>query len=73
MTFDPVGFLAMYEEDLHVGLHFPLHPFIHNILQQYDVIPTQLSPYAFQVLASFVILYHFCEIQPRILLFIAFF
>lgn len=35
-----VNDLAMYEEDLHAGLCFPLHNLIWDILHQYDVVPT---------------------------------
>lgn len=34
------GCLAMYEENLHAGLHFPLHPFFCNVLYWYVIVPT---------------------------------
>lgn len=40
VTSGPSNYLAMYEENLHASLHFPLHDFIQNVLDRYQVIPT---------------------------------
>lgn len=34
------GCVALYEEFLHTGLHFSIHPFIRNELNFYQIIPT---------------------------------
>lgn len=40
VTFDLLNQLAIYKEDLHASLQFSFHPFILNILDLYQVVPT---------------------------------
>lgn len=73
VTSGPAGCPAIFEEDLHVGLHFSLHPLIRDALQHYDIVFTQLGLNSFHVLAAFVILCHLTHVQPRLELFRPFF
>lgn len=43
VTSSSTKFLVVYEEDLHAGLRFPLHDFIWNVFDRYQVILTQLA------------------------------
>lgn len=47
VTSSSVDRLAVYEEFLRVGLRFPLHPFIANVLDLYLVVSAQLAPNSF--------------------------
>lgn len=54
ITFGPVNQVAMYKEFFSVNLQFPLHSFLVNILDFYQVILAQLI----QIPSEFCALYH---------------
>ena len=68
-----VGCVAVYEGFLKAGLRFPLHSFIRNVLNFYQLVPSQLVPNPMKVILCFVVLCHLLEILPRSSLFRAFF
>lgn len=63
VTFSLLNHVAMYEEDLCASLRFLLHEFILNVLNFYQVIPTQLPLNFFCILISFILICHFLQMQ----------
>ena len=59
----------VYEEDLSVGLRFPLHPFFQAVMHRYRIVPVQLGPNSFHALISFVLMCRFLGIDLRLSLF----
>ena len=69
VIYPPDDFITIYKELFRLGLRFSLHPFIANILDWYEVIPTQLALNFFWILACFIVLCYLLRVEPRISLF----
>lgn len=63
VTSSLVDRLVVHEEFFYADLRFPLHPFIINILDLYQVVLAQLASNSFRILCSRIIFYHFLDIQ----------
>ena len=51
----PVGFMAISEAILKVGVFLPLHPFIDQVLKLFDIAPFQLTSNSYRIMVSFFI------------------
>ena len=51
----PVGFMAFSEAILKAGVFLPLHPFIYQVFQFFDMVPFQLTPNSFRIIIVFFI------------------
>ena len=49
--------VCFFEAAFDNGLHFPLHPFIKNVLQFFNVCPSQLSPNFWGALVSLLVIF----------------
>ena len=49
--------VCFFEAVFENGLHFPLHPFIKNVLKHFNVCPFQLSPNLWGVLVGFLVIF----------------
>lgn len=68
VTSGPKGRIAIYEAFLQAGFCLPFHPFILTLLDQYRLVPAQLTSNSFRTICSSV-LCHFHKIVPRFSLF----
>ena len=53
----PVPKMVFFEVAFDNGLHFPLHPFIKGVLQQFNVCPSQLSPNCWGILVGLLVFF----------------
>lgn len=51
-------YITVYQHHLEFGIHFPLHPFIHSILYEYNIFFYQFTP---QSLRGIIWLVWYCE------------
>lgn len=58
--------VAFYKNAFEMGIRFPLHSFITNILDFYIITPTQSIPNDFRIIVSFMLIYDICKIVPRL-------
>ena len=66
--------VCLFEAAFENGLRFPLHPFIKNILQHFNVCPSQLSPNFWGVLVSLLVFFRDKDLGvPNIALLLDFF
>ena len=49
--------VCFFEEAFENGLPFPMHPFIKNVLQHFNVCPSQLSPNFWGVLVGLLVVF----------------
>ena len=49
--------VCFFEAAFENGLRFPLQPFIKNVLQHFNVCPSQLSPNLWDVLVGLLVVY----------------
>ena len=49
--------VCFFEAAFENGLHFPLHPFIKNVLQHFNVCPSQISPNFWGVLVDLLVVF----------------
>ena len=50
----PAESIAIYRVALNYGLRFPLHPVIEDILNKYELAPTQVVPMSWYNICSFI-------------------
>ena len=66
--------VCFFEAVFENGLRFPLHPFIKNVLQHFNVCPSQLSPNFWGVLVGLLVVFRDKGLRvPRIALMLEFF
>ena len=66
--------VCFFEAAFENGLRFPLHPFIHNVLQHFNVFPSQLSPNFWGVLVCLLVFFRDKGLEvPNITLLLDFF
>lgn len=66
---DGEEFVAVYIAHFECGLRFPLHPFIQEILEHYQLGISQLTPPSYRYLCSFVMICQMRSILPSTSLF----
>ena len=63
----PISFMALSEAILKAGVLLPLHPFIDQVLQFFDIVPFQLTPNSYCIIMVFFISFSkACGIEPSI-------
>ena len=59
--------MAISEAILKAGVFLPLHPFIDQVLQFFDIVSFQLSPNSYLVIVAFFITFlEACEVEPSL-------
>ena len=62
-----IGFMAISEAILKVGVFLPLHPFIDQVLQFFDIVPFQVTPNSYRIIVAFVIaFFEACGVKPSL-------
>lgn len=61
--------MALYEAFFKAGLRLPLHPFILNLLDRYELVPAQLVPNSIRTIVGFLVLCHLHGIEASLSLF----
>ena len=64
-----VEYVAVYVAHLDCGLRFPLHPFIQEVLEHYQLGIAQLTPPSYRLLCGFLMICQLGHILPSISLF----
>ena len=63
----PIGFMAISEMTLKAGVFLPLHPFIDQALQFFDIVPFQLTPKSHCIIMAFFIAFlKMCRVKPSL-------
>lgn len=69
VTSDHPSRIALYKEFFKCGLCLSLHSFILNLLDRYELVPTQLTPNSVRIICCFVVLCYLLGSEARISLF----
>ena len=63
----PTGYMAFSEVILKAGDSFPLHPFVDDILQFFNVVLFQLTLNSYRIIVTFYIAFsEACEFEPSV-------
>ncbi|KAM3194965.1 hypothetical protein ACQJBY_071180 [Aegilops geniculata] len=69
----PHGAVCVYAHALEAGTRLPLHPFFVDVLNHFNLAPTQLAPNAWRIMAGFLVLCHSARVPPSLAVFRRFF
>ncbi|KAF7094007.1 hypothetical protein CFC21_096369 [Triticum aestivum] len=67
------GAVCVYAHALEAGMRLPLHPFFLDVLNHFNLAPTQLAPNAWRIMAGFLVLCHLARVPPPLAVFRRFF
>lgn len=73
ITEPPESTIPVFKDQLEMGVRFPLHPFLADVLVYYNISLIQLTPFAIRRLLGFVWMCEFYDHQPNMQLFRAVF
>ena len=63
----PRGFMATSKVILKVRVFLPLHPFIDEVLQFFDIAPFQFNPNFYRIIMAFFIIFlKACRVEPSL-------
>ncbi|XBI07732.1 hypothetical protein VPH35_135587 [Triticum aestivum] len=69
----PHGAVCVYAHALEAGMRLPLHPFFVDVLNHFNLAPTQLAPNAWRIIVGFLVLCHSARVPPSLAVFRRFF
>ena len=62
-----MGFMAISKAILKVGVFLPLHPFIDQVLQFFDIVLFQLTLNSYHIIVAFFIAFsEVCGVEPSL-------
>lgn len=62
----PVGCVSVYHQSMQMGFRFPLHPFIKDILNGYQLTLTNLLPNSWLTINGFIAMCEFLDVAPSL-------
>ena len=69
----PMGWFYVYKDQLLAGVRFPLHPFLLDLLNHYQMPLAQIAPNGVRILIRFLLTYLENKVEPSVDLFRYFF
>ena len=62
----PEGCIGVYKDTMETGLRFPLHPFVIEVLNSYNIAVSKLYPNDWGCIIAFIMIYIAISIEPTL-------
>ena len=66
IRYPPPGCIALYDPAFKLGLRFPLHPFVKEVLDFLDITVIELYPNAWECIVAFILISRIMGMKPNL-------